>query len=153
MLQLLMFINTLVSFNIMEKNVIILRGVSGSGKSTFASMLARHNDGALVVTADDYFTDRDGLYKFDPSKLGAAHAQCFERFETALYNPDVNTIIVANTNTSPRDFKKYVDAAEAYGATVTYLVIENRHGNNDVHDVPSEVKERQRNNLKNSIQL
>jgi predicted kinase len=138
----------------MEKNVIILRGVSGSGKSTFASMLARHNDGALVVTADDYFTDRDGLYKFDASKLGAAHTICYKRFEYALFhNPDVNTIIVANTNTSPRDFKNYVDAAEAYGAIVTYLVIENRHGNNDVHDVPSEVKERQRNNLKNSIQL
>jgi predicted kinase len=152
MQQLLTFINTLV-FNIMEKNVIILRGVSGSGKSTFASMLARHNNGAVVVTADDYFTDSWGLYKFDASKLGAAHAQCYKRFETALFDPDVNTVIVANTNTSPRDFKNYVDAAEAYGATVTYLVLENRHGNNDVHDVPSEVKERQRHNLKSSIKL
>jgi predicted kinase len=137
----------------MEKNVIILRGVSGSGKSTFASMLARHNSGAVVVTADDYFTSSNGHYEFEASKLGAAHFQCFNRFNDALYNPSVNTIIVANTNTSPRDFKNYVDAAESYGATVTYLVIENRHGNNDVHDVPSDVKERQRNNLKSSIQL
>jgi predicted kinase len=152
MQQLLTFINTLV-FNIMEKNVIILRGVSGSGKSTFASMLARNNSGAVVVTADDYFTDSWGLYKFDASKLGAAHGQCFDRFNEALYNPAVNTIIVANTNTSPKDFKVYVDAAEFFGATVTYIVLENRHGNSDVHDVPSEVKERQRHNLKSSIQL
>ncbi len=137
----------------MEKNVIILRGVSGCGKSTFASMLARHNSGAVVVTADDYFTDSWGLYKFDASKLGAAHSQCFERFEDALYNPQVNTIIVANTNTSPKDFKNYVHAAETYGVHVTYVVLENRHGNNDVHNVPSEVKERQRNNLKNSLCL
>ena len=135
----------------MKKNVIILRGVSGSGKSTFASMLARHNSGAVVVTADDYFTDSWGLYKFDASKLGAAHAHCFKRFQNALFNCDVNTVIVANTNTSPKDFKNYVDVAEAYGAYVTYVVLENRHGNNDVHNVPSEVKERQRNTLKNSL--
>ena len=137
----------------MEKNVIILRGVSGSGKTTFASMLARHNSGAVVVTADDYFTDSWGLYKFDASKLGAAHSQCYNRFNDALYNPSVNTIIVANTNTSPRDFKNYVDAAETYGATVTYVVLENRHGNTDVHGCPDAVKERQRNNLKNSLCL
>ena len=137
----------------MEKNVIILRGVSGSGKTTFASMLARHNSGAVVVTADDYFTKSNGHYEFEASMLGAAHFQCYNRFNDALYNPAVNTVIVANTNTSPRDFKNYVDAAEAYGATVTYLVLENRHGNNDVHDVPSEVKERQRHNLKSSIKL
>jgi len=137
----------------MEKNVIILRGVSGSGKSTFASMLARHNNGAVVVTADDYFMDSHGNYVFIPSLLPVAHQRCFSNFQNALFDPDVNTVIVANTNTSPRDFKNYVDAAESYGATVTYLVIENRHGNNDVHDVPSEVKERQRHNLKSSIQL
>jgi predicted kinase len=135
----------------MEKNVIILRGVSGSGKSTFASMLARHNNGAVVVTADDYFTSGNGLYEFEASKLGAAHFQCFNRFQDALFDPQVNTIIVANTNTSPADFKNYVHAAETYGATVTYVVLENRHGNNDVHNVPSEVKERQRNTLKNSL--
>jgi predicted kinase len=137
----------------MEKNVIILRGVSGSGKTTFASMLARHNSGAVVVTADDYFTDSDGVYNFDASKLGAAHSQCYNRFNDALYNPAVNTVIVANTNTSPRDFKNYVDAAESYGATVTYVVLENRHGNTDVHSVPDAVKERQCNNLKNSLCL
>ena len=137
----------------MEKNVIILRGVSGSGKTTFASMLARHNSGAVVVTADDYFTDSDGVYNFDASKLGAAHSQCYNRFNDALYNPAVNTVIVANTNTSPRDFKNYVDAAESYGATVTYVVLENRHGNTDVHGCPDAVKERQCNNLKNSLCL
>jgi predicted kinase len=135
----------------MEKNVIILRGVSGCGKSTFASMLARHNPGAVVVTADDYFTDSAGVYNFDATKLGAAHAQCFDRFQDALFDPKVNTIIVANTNTSPKDFKAYADAAEGYGANVTYVVLENRHGNTDVHGCPDAVKERQRNNLKNSL--
>ena len=137
----------------MEKNVIILRGVSGSGKSTFASMLARYNPGAVIVTADDYFTDSFGHYNFDLTKLGAAHSQCFRRFNDALYNPSVNTIIVANTNTTLKDCEPYAVAAESYGAKIAYVVLENRHGNSDVHDVPSEVKERQRHNLKSSIQL
>jgi predicted kinase len=137
----------------MEKNVIILRGVSGSGKTTFASMLARHNGGAVVVSADDYFTDGAGVYNFDACKLGAAHSHCHNRFIEELYNPAVNTVIVANTNTSPKDFKVYVDAAAAYGASVTFVVLENRHGNTDVHAVPDAVKDRQRNNLKNSLCL
>ena len=137
----------------MEKNVIILRGVSGSGKTTFAAMLARHNNGAVIASADDFFTDRDGTYNYDASKLGAAHTYCFNRFNDALYNPSINTIIIANTNTTMKDCQRYVDSANLYGATLSFIVIENRHGNSDVHDVPSEVKERQRNNLKNSIQL
>jgi uridine kinase len=41
----------------MKKELIIVRGISGSGKSTFAYML-----GKAVCTADDWYM-RNGVYR------------------------------------------------------------------------------------------
>ena len=135
------------------KTVLILRGVSGSGKTTFAETLAALNPDAVeICTADDFFYDAQGNYNFDPKLLGHAHRQCQERFEHSLEHGTASLIIVANTNTKPSDFAFYVNAAKGR-AIVTSIVLENRHGNNDVHSVPKEVKANQKINLLNTIQL
>ena len=134
------------------KTVIVLRSVSGAGKTTFANLLAK-NEGYVVVSADDYFTDASGNYNFDASKLGAAHQQCQELFMYWLSNTDAKCIIVANTNTKERDFSFYENAAKEHGATFISLIVENRHGNIDVHNVTSFAKEHQAMNIMNSIKL
>jgi adenylate kinase family enzyme len=55
----------------MKQQLIIVRGIPGSGKSTFASSL-----GIPHYEADQYFIGADGVYRFDFSKLGEAHRQC-----------------------------------------------------------------------------
>lgn len=60
------------------RRVIVMSGVSGSGKSTHAEKLAKVNDGT-IVSADQFFERTDG-YLFDPSKLGEVRAFCFRRF-------------------------------------------------------------------------
>lgn len=134
------------------KTVILLRSVSGAGKTTFANLLAK-NEGYVVVSADDYFTDAAGNYNFDASKLGVAHAQCQELFMYWLTNTDAKCIIVANTNTKERDFSFYEKAAKEHGAMFISLIVENRHGNSDCHQVPSFAKEHQAMNIMNSIKL
>ena len=134
------------------KTVILLRSVSGAGKSTLADLLAS-NEGWVSVCADDYFTDASGNYKFDASKLGVAHAQCQELFMFWLTNTDAKCIIVANTNTKERDFAFYEKAAKEAGAMFISLIVENRHGNTDIHNVPSFAKENQAKNIMNSIKL
>lgn len=135
------------------KTVLILRGVSGSGKSTFAETLRQLNpDSVVVCTADDYFTDADGNYNFDASRLRYAHAACQEKFLDALHAPETSLIIVANTNTKPSDFAYYVNFAKGK-AMVTSVVLENRHGNRDIHSVPDAVKANQKTNLHNTISL
>jgi len=57
------------------KQLILLRGLPGSGKSTFANLL-----GGIHVEADQYFI-QDGEYKFDASKLKQAHNWCKLRVE------------------------------------------------------------------------
>ena len=133
------------------KTVILLRSVSGAGKSTLANLLAS-NERWVSVCADDYFTDINGNYNFDASKLGEAHRLCQENFMYWLDNSVVG-IIVANTSTKERDFSFYENAAKEHGAMFISLVVENRHGNKDIHNVPQSVREMQAENIKNSLLL
>ena len=133
------------------KTVILLRSVSGAGKSTLANLLAS-NERWVSVCADDYFTDINGNYNFDASKLGEAHRLCQENFMYWLDNAVVG-IIVANTSTKERDFSFYENAAKEHGAMFISLVVENRHGNKDIHNVPQNIREMQAENIKNSLLL
>ena len=132
------------------KTVIILRGTSGCGKSTFANLIAEPK---IICTADDYFCDDQGNYNFDATKLGHAHNACAKKFDAALYNATITNIVVANTNCKPSDYNYYVDAAKKAGANVTFVILEKRHDNDNVHGVPNFVLERQADNLRKDIKL
>lgn len=65
----------------------LIRGVPGSGKSTFANNILQAGLVAGVVEADDYFIDVvTGEYNFDPSKLKNAHSYCQSLAETLIFN-------------------------------------------------------------------
>lgn len=107
----------------MTINVIIMQGVSGSGKSTYARNVQRSRNASAetcwIVSADDYFVDSEGRYNFDPSKLGEAHATCFARVLDLLRMAgDVDParsmcIIVDNTNSTAIEIAPYMAAAAA----------------------------------------
>jgi hypothetical protein len=134
------------------KTVILLRAVSGAGKSTLAEIF-NTKVGWLTVCADDYFTDKNGVYNFDATKLGIAHMECQKKFMEALSDPTVEGIVVANTNTKESEFSFYEKAAKEADAQFFSLIVENRHGNVDVHGVPDATKQRQAENIKNSLLL
>ena len=55
-----------------DKILYIVRGIPGSGKSTFAKRLVIHD--FLVCEADKYFVDKEtGEYNFDFTKIKDAH--------------------------------------------------------------------------------
>jgi len=132
---------------------VILRGVSGSGKSFAADAIKSLNTKRVeVCTADDYFIDENGNYNFDRGKLSKAHVACFEKFRKAIESGEFDMVIVANTNTSEWEFKKYSDFSLAKDVPVVYLVVENRHGNSNSHGCPDEAIEKQKQNLTKSLQ-
>lgn len=133
-----------------NKYVIILRGVSGSGKSTAASLFSGN---VKVCCADDFFTSEEGDYRFEPSRLSEAHEYCRAVFMAALQDHNIDTVVVANTNTRESEFSFYAEKAKEFGAKVFYFVVENRHGNTDIHNVPIDAKSRQANNIINSLKL
>jgi predicted kinase len=127
---------------IMSNTVIILRGASGSGKSTYTK---KNFPGAFVCSADHYFhSGPNGEYNFNPSKLGQAHGQCRSKFLHALYD-DVPVIVVDNTNTRIDEMEYYVKNAKEHGydVEVVRLVVPPEVGaKRNLHGVPLEAVKR-----------
>ena len=90
--------------------VIIMRGVSGSGKSTYV----RENfPGAVVCSADNYFME-EGEYKFNPRNLDKAHLECYRSFCEAL-SRGVEVVVVDNTNIRLMEMSPYIMEAKRAG--------------------------------------
>lgn len=128
------------------KQLFLIRGLPGSGKTTFANFLmdfTLYDITVCMFAADDYFMDEHGNYNFDASKLGAAHKQCETLTEESMASPDDETVIIVhNTFTTEKELKPYLSLAKKYGFDVTTMIIENRHGNKSVHGVPQEVMDK-----------
>lgn len=116
----------------------IVRGVPGSGKTTLTHTITDN-----VFSADDFFM-KNGEYHFDAKLLPKAHEDCRNRCEDAMKSGK-EKIAVANTFTRKWEMKPYFDLAEKYGYVVFSLVVENRHGNKNVHNVPDDAIKKMKN--------
>lgn len=131
--------------------LIILRSVSGAGKSSLARLLMNCGVVQQHVEADMYFTSGSGEYQFDPSKLPIAHKWCKDVTEDFMKSGF--SVVVSNTFTTEKEIQPYLDLAEQYGYKVVSLIVENRSGTKDIHGVPDEIKQRQASRLQQSIKL
>jgi len=133
----------------MEKILYLIRGVNGAGKSTFAKKIVGYD--FLVCEADKYFINKEtGEYKFDASKIKDAHKFCQDTVETYMKDSLVNDqfyreIAVSNTFTQEWEMDQYFKLAKEYGYTVFSIVVENRHGGTNVHNVPEDKIEQMKN--------
>lgn len=120
------------------KKLVILRGVSGSGKSTYAKKLMEGalGDGYLSVaicSADNYWIRPDGVYDFNPRMLKNAHAWCRQQVEECMTEDltaetgewQCDLIILDNTNTRKWEYQPYIDLAKEHGYEVEEKIIGN----------------------------
>ncbi len=112
--------------------LLLLRGLPGAGKSTFADYLVKVY-GFKKVEADAFMME-DGQYKFDPKKLGWAHNQCKEQVRSLLMQGE--NIVVCNTNTQRWEMQPYIDMGTAAYYIVKEHTLHTQFGN--VHGVPEE---------------
>jgi hypothetical protein len=136
------------------KTLYIVRGLSGSGKSSIARELVNdvwdEKTESFVkdfYSADDYFTDPQGNYNFDPSKLSDAHAECFSNVELAMKKDCVRKIAVANTFSQKWEVQPYFKLAKKYNYHPFVLECQNNFGN--IHEVPQETINRMKNRWEN----
>ena len=116
----------------MDKVLIIVRGIPGCGKSTFAKLL-----GTAICTTDDFFTDKDGKYTWVGAKVGFAHLWCQSKCKKYM-TEGISPVIVANTATTKKELKPYYDLAIGYGYKVFCVIVENRLNTTNIHNVPEE---------------
>jgi adenylate kinase family enzyme len=130
------------------KILYLIRGVPGSGKSTFAHTI--WNDYA-ICEADQYFVNKEtGEYEFKPDEIKIAHQWCKDEVENRMKDNQVNPqyypeIVVSNTFTQEWEMESYYKLAEKYGYRVFSLIVENRHGGKNTHGVPDEKVELMKN--------
>jgi 50S ribosomal subunit-associated GTPase HflX len=128
----------------MEKILYIVRGIPNAGKSTFAKTL-----GGIHIEADQYFMDGEGNYNFDGSKIKLAHEYC--RAQTGAWmssdglQVNVDKIVVSNTFTQEWEMEPYFELAKKYGYKVFTVIVENRHGGTNEHNVPEDKIEQMKN--------
>lgn len=98
-----------------KPQLIIIRGIPGAGKSTTAKKLCECVKLFPSFTCEHFEADQyfmaDGEYKWDPSKIGAAHNQCFNNTLEAM-RKKTDFIIVANTFTTMKEMQPYIDLAK-----------------------------------------
>jgi aryl-alcohol dehydrogenase-like predicted oxidoreductase/predicted kinase len=99
------------------KRLIILRGISGTGKSTLARDLEREHK-TKALGSDDFFM-KGGKYIYDMAKLSEAHSWNQQRVRETMKRGDP-VVIVDNTNTQAWEMKPYVQAAKEFGYSVEF---------------------------------
>lgn len=103
-------------------NVIIMRGIPGAGKSTWAHRNTPSD--TLICSADNYFVDDlSGEYRFNPKDIGKAHDWCFSSFLHNIRDPKLPAIVVDNTNLQSWEISPYYRVAETSGMNVKIVTV------------------------------
>jgi len=130
----------------MEKILILLRGLPGSGKSTAAKLFAK----APHFEADMYFLDANGDYVFDASKLKMAHNWCAIQTQKAMVD-EYPIIVVSNTFTQEWEMEIYYELAQNHNYNVVSMIVETRHDGVNIHNVPEDKITQMRNRFQISL--
>jgi predicted kinase len=116
--------------------LMLLRGLPGSGKSTLATILSEEGK-YPVFSIDDYFTDKDGVYKFDYLENHKAYKACELNVQEAM-SAGVAKIFVHNTFTIDWEMEPYIKLANENSYMLHVVTVENYHGSKNIHDIPDE---------------
>lgn len=105
--------------------IVLIRGLPGSGKSTMARKMDRH----LHLEAD-MFLEVAGVYVYDPSKVRAAHDWCVASAKNALEQG--RNVVVSNTFMRRWELQRYIDLG------FPFRIIEAQGRWPNIHGVPED---------------
>ncbi len=119
--------------------LILIRGLPGAGKTTYAERLQEENPDVYEhYEADMWMVDNYGNYDFRPEHLAHCHARCQSATRIALSCQ--NSVIVANTFSTRQEVDVYQAIAKDFGAKLTILHLTTQY--ESIHGVPDEAIQR-----------
>ena len=110
--------------------LILVRGLPGSGKSTYAKTL-----GMIHFEADMYF-ERNGEYEYNPRELSKAHSWC--QYKVKEYLDSGMNVVVSNTFTQLWEMDPYLEM----GHDVEVIEMTEMYGS--IHNIPDDKLEAMR---------
>lgn len=121
--------------------VFIMRGIPGSGKSTWVKNAwgANEKEDWSIWSADKYHIE-NGIYRFDPKRAPEAHAWCLKNFIRELVSGEADVLVCDNTNTAVWEIAPYYQAALAFGyqPEIVHVVCDlATAGHRNTHNVPA----------------
>lgn len=128
--------------------LLVMQGWPGSGKSTFANKLKlilslESIKEVVIYSTDDYYVEGDGVYRFNPVKLGEYHKANLERSKIALDEGKI--VILDNTNINLWESREYILHAVSKGLPVEFFRVT---GNwKSTHNVPDHVVMKMKQNI------
>jgi predicted kinase len=143
----------------MVTRVIIMRGVSGSGKSTYVK---NNHPTAIVCSSDDFWTQpsifpesTSYIGNFNIKRLGEAHAWNLKNYVMLVSGQVLADapieVVVDNTNTSIPEVAPYYQVAVAFGVPVEIITLDTDPDvafARNTHGVPRMRHEQQVRNLR-----
>lgn len=105
--------------------VFLMRGLSGSGKSTLVNAITETYDcqNPIVCSADHYFIDKFGIYRFDQSRLKDAHESSQSLMKMSC-NEGKKMIIIDNTNIQAWEMRAYFSNVSKAPFTYRLVIVE-----------------------------
>ena len=101
--------------------LVLVRGLPGSGKSTYAARFATAHPGSTHYEADQYFV-KDGVYTYDPRAIRYAHSWVAAQVEhdmiQAIGSAGPHVVVVSNTFSRQWEMAELMQLAAKYGWAV-----------------------------------
>ena len=109
------------------KQLIFVRGLPGSGKSTIADKFKeQYSNSCSVCSTDEYWERPDGTYDFNYELLGKSHVWNQQRTtKTIVWEAGLtqwtSVVIVDNTNITFNEMKPYIRVGLQYGFEIIFI--------------------------------
>ena len=138
----------------MASTLVLIRGLSGSGKTSLMELIVGSSDYSsedrASVSVNDFFVSDEGDYQFDPTQLKAAHEWCFDEAEALVKDEAIDVVVVHNVFSRKWEVDPYVEMGRKHGCVIHIVNLYDR-GLNDaqlsresVHDVHPGIIQKQR---------
>lgn len=109
----------------MTKQIVLMSGLPGAGKSTLATQMKidaeAEGKSCIICSTDDFFM-QDGVYKFDPDLLFRNHRANQNKVRQACED-GVSSVIVDNTNLRREHREEYQTIAAKFGYSIEHKIV------------------------------